>query len=117
MNLILKRLRKKNGESLAETLVALLIAALGLLALAGAINSALNIVENSKRVFANYVQGQKCVVSKNIDDTDVYAIADDGGTLTIGETETEVIIYINSTLGKTDVASFKVKVDQDETGN
>lgn len=45
---LLAKLRGRAGESIAETLIALLISALALVMLAGAISSAANIVRTSK---------------------------------------------------------------------
>lgn len=49
-----KKLRRQTGETIAETLVALLIAAVALMMLAGMISSTLNIVSASKTTMEAY---------------------------------------------------------------
>ena len=51
---IAAKLRGKSGESIAETLIALLISALALLMLAGAVSSAANIVTKSRAAVKTY---------------------------------------------------------------
>ena len=51
---ILSKLRGKAGESIAETMIATLIAALALTMLAGAIASAAKIVTGSKQAMTTY---------------------------------------------------------------
>ena len=49
-----KKLRGCKGESIGETLIALLISSLALLMLAGAVSSAANIVTTSKQKMVEY---------------------------------------------------------------
>ena len=51
---IMAKLRSQAGESIAETLVATLIAALALLMLAGAVSSASNIITRSNDAMNDY---------------------------------------------------------------
>ena len=51
---LMKKLGSKAGESIAETLVATLIAALALVMLAGAIGSASNIINGSRKAMQAY---------------------------------------------------------------
>ena len=51
---IIAKLRGKAGESIAETLIATLIAALALTMLAGAVGSAANIVTGSRKTMQTY---------------------------------------------------------------
>ncbi len=53
-NLFLKKIKSRSGESIAETLVAVLIAALALLLLAGTINTASNMITKSKDLLDTY---------------------------------------------------------------
>ena len=53
---IVAKLRSQAGESIGETLVALLISALALLMLAGAISSAANMVRRSKTAMTAYYE-------------------------------------------------------------
>lgn len=52
-----KKLHSRAGESIAETLIALLISALALVMLAGAITSAAKIIRRSDEVMDAYYQG------------------------------------------------------------
>lgn len=62
MRRMIKRLRSRAGESLAETLVALLISALALLMLAGAISAATRVVTHSTAKLTDYYQGDRALV-------------------------------------------------------
>ena len=48
------KLRSRKGETIAETLIALLIASLALLMLAGAVSAASNVVTKSKNAMISY---------------------------------------------------------------
>ena len=54
MKRVLKKLRGNAGESIAETLVALLISALALVMLAGAVSAASNIISKSNEKMNEY---------------------------------------------------------------
>lgn len=54
MKKMLKKLRSTAGESIGETLVALLISALALVMLAGAVSSASNIITRSNDAMNDY---------------------------------------------------------------
>ena len=58
---IIQKLSKKAGESIAETLVALLISSLALLMLAGAIQSSAKIITQSKKKMEDYYAANKTV--------------------------------------------------------
>ena len=51
---IAAKLRGRSGESIAETLVALLISALALMMLAGAVGAAANVITKSKTAMNTY---------------------------------------------------------------
>lgn len=53
---MMKKLRSTSGESIAETLVAVLIAALALLMLAGTVNSSSRIITKSQTNMEKYYQ-------------------------------------------------------------
>ena len=59
----LKKLRDYKGESIAETLVALLISALALTMLAMAITSASNIIRTSRDTISSYYKGNEALVT------------------------------------------------------
>lgn len=110
---MLKKIRSSKGESIAETLVALLIAALGLLVLAGAITSTLHIINSSNKTLADYEAAQKTIITKDSGEaTSDVKIVD--GTINL-QTKTDsitfkqynVTTYVNKTFNKTDVVSFE----------
>lgn len=57
MKRMMKKLRSRAGESIGETLVALLISALALVMLAGAIGAAARMITRSKTAIDNYYAG------------------------------------------------------------
>ena len=59
-----RKLRSRKGESIGETLVALLISALALLMLAGAVSSAANIVTTSKNKMETYYTADNSAVEE-----------------------------------------------------
>ena len=61
----LKRLHSRKGESIAETLIALLISALALVMLAGAISTAGNLIRMSETTMENYYSGLNALGSPN----------------------------------------------------
>lgn len=62
----IKKLSSQAGESIGETLIALLISALALMMLAGAISSAMRIVTNSKDRMDDYYQVNNAIVEREI---------------------------------------------------
>ena len=58
------KLRSRAGESIAETLVALLISALALMMLAGAVSSGMRIVTNSSARLDDYYKESNAMVSR-----------------------------------------------------
>ena len=65
---IYNKILSNSGESIAETLVALLIAALGLVMLAGAVTASFNIVKNSKDKMTEYYDESESLISSNLSD-------------------------------------------------
>jgi len=87
-----RKLKSRSGESIAETLVAVLIAAFGLLMLAGTINSASNLITNSKKKLSEYYEANNTLAS---------------ATSTSG---TDGSVSINEATGETAWITSKVKV-------
>lgn len=94
-----KKLRSNSGESIAETLVAVLIVALGLLVLAGSVVSAYNIITGSNKKMQTYSEAQNNVVEQ-ITKTGTGELSSFG----------KVDYYVNDTFGSTPVVSFKMHV-------
>lgn len=64
MNKIIRKLSSQAGESIGETLVALLISALALVMLAGAISTGMRIVTTSKEKLDVYYKVNNAVVAR-----------------------------------------------------
>lgn len=82
---ILRKLSSNAGESIGETLVALLISALALMMLAGAVTSAMRVVTRSKRSMDEYYQVNNAVAARATAAPDVDSLDPEGftGTLTV----------------------------------
>ena len=61
---IVRKLNSTSGESIAETLVAVLIAAIALLMLAGTINTASNLITKSKNTLDEYYHSNNKVEAR-----------------------------------------------------
>lgn len=70
MNRIMRKLSSQAGESIGETLVALLISALALVMLAGAVSSGMRVVTNSKEKMNAYYQVNNAIVAREDAATD-----------------------------------------------
>lgn len=106
--LVSKKLKGQSGETLTETLVALLIAALALVMLAGMISSTTRIVTQSKTTMNSYYDGNNVVAEQGTsgDTASVTIELVNGGT---GESKQySVSVYRNNTLGNTPVVSYRV---------
>ena len=64
-NKIILKIKSNSGESIAETLVAVLIAAVGLLMLAGTINAASNLITKSQNTLNRYYEANNKVESRD----------------------------------------------------
>ena len=62
---VFNKLSKQSGETIAETLVALLIASLALVMLAGAVSSAMNTVTRSKNTMDDYYTVNNALVVRS----------------------------------------------------
>ena len=104
---IIKKLNRQSGETLTETLVALLIAALALVMLAGMISSTTRIVTRSRTTMNSYYSMNNNLAEQGTaEDTATITIADRGTT---GETKAySVSVYLNNTLGNTPVISYRM---------
>ena len=80
MREIRKKLKSRAGESIGETLVALLISAMALLMLAGAVSSGMSVVTRSNAVLKSYYEINNKVVEGEKKDSET-----DPDTFTTGE--------------------------------
>lgn len=102
---MLKKLRSKSGESIAETLVAVLIAALALLMLAGTINTASRLITRSKTALeAYYKENNKLSEHSSSSGRNIVTVSSGSG-----EPEwilCSVDLYENDKIGSTPVVAF-----------
>ena len=116
MNEIRRKIRCTKGESLAETLVALLIALLGLTILAGMINSSSKLILSSNKVIQEYAEAENMLAQKTgSGDTGSVSIIVKGHpeqplilTPDPGDTNTNIYVsYYEVKMGNYDIISFK----------
>lgn len=112
---IMRKLRNNAGETIAETLVALLISALALVMLAGAISSAANMITMSDKKMGEYYDQDAKLASQNSADGNVdvtisaSSIDGETGNVVSSETETrEVDYYANTVFSSKPVVAYKI---------
>ena len=127
---ILRKIKNRNGETIVEVLVALLISSLGMIMLANMIVTSTNLITRSKETLTAYANAQ--VSNKVIERSDSSAgsgtvtmkVAASGGTISTvkinddvdtydgtdveGKPTIAVTYYENSTVGTHTVISYKV---------
>ena len=110
-NLVIRKLNDSSGESIAETLVAVLIAAFALLMLAGTINSASNMITKSKATLDEYYKLNN-LIERRASGTDAgYSVG--SASLTISSSDLSwndfnksVSTYTNSKVGSKPVTAY-----------
>jgi len=99
-----KKLRSISGESIAETLIALLISALALVMLAGAISTVARLVTTSNAKMAEYYAADSDLAERKGSETE------EAFSVKIGENyEYDTTGYINSTFAGTPVVAYDAK--------
>ena len=92
-------LRNKRGETIAETLVAILIAGISVAMLTAMISVSAGITQKSTDSFSSYYSGNNAVAGKNssamADGTGSVSITAEGLTYTLGSGSMEVNYYTN----------------------
>lgn len=112
-----KKLQSRAGESLAETLVSMLIASIALVMLAGAMSASLGMATRSKHRLGEYyteneaVSGVVQMKSGGTSVTEGIKIVDD--TNKINVQEYDVTVFINDKFSNNPVISYK-KVTETE---
>ena len=114
---LIRKSRGDAGETLAETLVGLLIASLALLMLAGAISATAKIINTSDIKLGEYYKMDGLLVAQEgTTDTDLLAQKSSGGTVNIVRNGTtpetlptaiSVKFYTNDAFNKAYVAAYK----------
>ena len=106
---IRNKLRETSGESIAETLVAVLIAAFALLMLAGTVNTSTNLVTKSREVLKEYYEANE--VLENMSGNNKYVTPESGGRVTlegnsVNFTWYNISIYKNTRLQSKPVIAY-----------
>ena len=103
-----KKIYHNGGESIAETLVALLIAAVGLVMLAAMITSGTRLVQKSQKKMNTYYQQNNVVAGENGNGSEMtIKIQENTGTQQVTQ-EFAVEYYENDTLSGTSVISYRL---------
>lgn len=92
---MLKKLRSKAGETIAETLIGLLISALALTMLAGAISTAANLITKSETVMKQYYSGMSGLGQPSVTDS---------MSVTINDGTNDIMLFGNSDPSQTPVS-------------
>ena len=104
-----RKLHSQAGESIGETLAALLISSLALVMLAGAMSAASGMIVRSRSALGEYYSKNEAVAIMAADSgtaaTDGIIITDDSGT--ISQQKIDVRYYLNNSFGKNPVVSYK----------
>lgn len=112
---IILKLRSSNGESLTETLVALLIAAIALVMLASMISSTTRIVTQSKTKMTEYYEANKTVAAQTGEGTDDASVTiTDDASDTINGQQYSVTAYLNQSFSSTPIASYRLNLEQEQ---
>lgn len=100
-------MRSERGETLVETLFAILVASLSLLMLAGTLASSLSLIETSRRLLEEYHAANESVVRARAGTEGAIAIETRSGATTHTIATIDVEFFENTTLGDTPVVSYK----------
>ena len=98
---LLKKLKNSNGESISETLVALLISSLALVMLAGAMTAALRVVTTGREKIDAYYESSESTTSGSGSVT----LKDKSGVIL--DQTLDVTYQINDEFGSTPVISYE----------
>ena len=114
------KVKSSKGESIAETLIALLISLAGLTMLAYMITSGGKLVMGSKEVLKEYYEANNEVASQNEGSGERLTITlapDGGGQEAMAAQTFDAFSYKNETLRKTPVIAYHVDKTQTPAGN
>lgn len=106
--MIKEKLNGQSGESIGETLVALLIAALALVMLAGAISASLGVVNRGRDKLGDYYSANETINNRSgpgSNWSNGITITDSSGI--IRTQEYSITYYSNSTFGNKPVVAYK----------
>lgn len=106
---LIKKLRSRAGETISETLLSVLVGALALVMLAGAVSAASGVITKSREKLNTYYNTTETVISKVYGKENLTA-----GTVTVksGETKTaevSVRYAVNDVFGSTPVVVYRAE--------
>lgn len=109
-----QKLNSNKGESIAETLIALLVSTLALVMLAGAISSAGNVVEKGRKAMKEYYDGIENVVKRDGtgESVSMTLLDQEGNSIYLfGSSSTAITVnaYSNSRFQKYPVVAYKYR--------
>ena len=110
--MIRKRLTSRAGETIAETLVGLLVSSLALVMLAGAISATWKLVYRSDTAMAAYYEANNALEAGSGGNTwSVRLTAEGGGAVRLVESADSLAVQgnINDTIGNKPVAAYRIK--------
>lgn len=106
---IAQKLRSRGGESIAETLIALLISSLALVMLAGAVSSATSVVLQSKTTMTDYYKKDSGIVKRDGTAATVnMLLKDTSADAPLAEQTISVDYYKNDTFSSKPVYAYTV---------
>ena len=111
------KLRGRAGETIAETLIALLISSLALLILAGAVSAGSRIILKAKKVVTDYYAANEVIeLQSGTAGGKLYAALTAEGNITVAKVSDGTMkdpvtldYYLNDTLGGVSVISYAVE--------
>ena len=104
-----RKLKSRAGESIGETLVALLISALALVMLAGAISATGRMITASDKQLGKYYDGDKRLVTLTVSDGTLNSLTIKGeGTAAVQEVHNNVPYSINNAFTSKPVVAYKL---------
>lgn len=107
---IIGKLNSQTGESLAETLVALLISAVALVMLAGVMSAAGSVISSSRNKLKAYYEATNEKLVNRSGETagsNSVTISDSGGTSVISIQYDSITYYKNTVFSQTPIVAYK----------
>ena len=102
-----KKLKSRSGESIGETLVALLIAAVALVMLAGAISASSDVIATSRKKLEKYYEGEEKLANHSDHGSGASInITDDSGAINFNSYS--IVYYQNKEFQRTPVVEYKM---------
>ena len=108
------RLGSRSGESIAETLIALLVSSIGLLMLAGMLNGSTMMIVRSRKTVGSYYTGNNQLEMKGGDPSGTVNMVFKDEEGKIREEAFPVVYYVNRTVGKRPVISYRPEIQGEQ---